>query len=281
MLLRENYLDFGSGDWDYRIGRQQIVWGEMVGLFLADVVSAKDLREFILPDFDQIRIPQWAGRAEYFKGDFHAEAIWIPVPSYDDIGKPGAEFFPGAPPPPPGYATLYSNEQFPRRTLGADELRAAAVLSLARLGHVRLLLPQHGRPADVLSPDRYDSAAGVRVPGTARQDRPARRDAIEGPGTRGIQGRGGVHRRPQLRRAGPRAGRRRRAPEHPRPDRRTRFRAARRHAARPAALQPDVFRSRPRHHSEAQRAGVHAAPEPQVQRSLRGRDAVGHELDAQ
>jgi len=117
VLLRENYLDIGAGDWDFRIGRQQIVWGEMVGLFFADVVSAKDLREFILPDFYTLRIPQWAGRAEYFKGDFHAEAIWISVPSYDNIGKPGAEFFPAAPPPPPGFATLYDNEQFPERRL--------------------------------------------------------------------------------------------------------------------------------------------------------------------
>ena len=116
-LVRENYLDFGAGDWDFRVGRQHIVWGEMVGLFFADVVSAKDLREFILPDFDILRIPQWAGRAEYFSGDFHAEAIWIPVPSYDNIGKPGAEFFPAVPPPPPGFATLFDNEQFPERTL--------------------------------------------------------------------------------------------------------------------------------------------------------------------
>jgi hypothetical protein len=116
-LLRENYLDFGAGDWDFRLGRQHIVWGEMVGLFFADVVSAKDLREFILPDFDVLRIPQWAARAEYFKGDFHAEAIWIPVPSYDNIGKPGAEFFPAAPPAPAGFATSYDNEQFPKRTL--------------------------------------------------------------------------------------------------------------------------------------------------------------------
>jgi hypothetical protein len=76
------------------------------------------MREYILTDFDVLRIPQWAARAEYFKGDFHAEAVWIPVPSYDNIGKPGAEFFPAPPPPPPGYATLFDNEQFPRRTLG-------------------------------------------------------------------------------------------------------------------------------------------------------------------
>jgi hypothetical protein len=116
-LLRENYVDVAAGDWDFRIGRQHIVWGEVVGLFFADVVSAKDLREFILPDFDVLRIPQWAARAEYFKGDFHAEAIWIPVPTYDEIGKPGAEFFPTAPPPPSGYTTLYDNEQFPTRRL--------------------------------------------------------------------------------------------------------------------------------------------------------------------
>jgi hypothetical protein len=116
-FLRENYIDFGAGDFDFRVGRQHIVWGEMVGLFFADVVSAKDLREFILPDFDTLRIPQWAARAEYFKNDFHAEAIWIPVVSYDDIGKPGAEFFPAVPAAPPGFVTQFSNEQFPRRTL--------------------------------------------------------------------------------------------------------------------------------------------------------------------
>ena len=98
----ETYLDFSTGSLDWRVGRQQIVWGEMVGLFFADVVSAKDLREFILPDFDVLRIPQWAARAEYFENDFHAEVIWIPFPSYDLIGTPfelgkmgaGSDFYP-------------------------------------------------------------------------------------------------------------------------------------------------------------------------------------------
>ena len=68
-----------AGNWDFRLGRQHVVWGEMVGLYFADVVSARDQREFILPDFDQMRTPQWAGRAEYFSDDFHAEILWIPV----------------------------------------------------------------------------------------------------------------------------------------------------------------------------------------------------------
>lgn len=116
LMLRENYLDFGSGNWEYRLGRQQVVWGEMVGLYFADVVSARDMREFILPEFDIQRIPQWAARAEYFSGDLHAELLWIPVASYDETGKPGAEFFPYQP-AIPGFATQYRQEVRPRRTL--------------------------------------------------------------------------------------------------------------------------------------------------------------------
>ena len=117
-MIREAYVDLGAGDWEFRLGRQHIVWGEMVGLFFADVVSAKDLRQSILPDFDMIRIPQWAARAEYFSGDFHAEAVWIPYMSYDDIGKPGAEFYPFNPPAVPGLQTVIAKEDKPT---GIDE----------------------------------------------------------------------------------------------------------------------------------------------------------------
>jgi hypothetical protein len=112
-MIREAYVDLGAGDWEFRLGRQHIVWGEMVGLFFADVVSAKDLRQLVLPDFDMIRIPQWAARAEYFSGDFHAEAVWIPYMSYDDIGKPGAEFYPFNPPAVPGLQTVIAKEDKP------------------------------------------------------------------------------------------------------------------------------------------------------------------------
>jgi hypothetical protein len=113
MLPLENYMDVSAGDWDLRLGRQNIVWGETVGLFFADVVSAKDLREFLLPDFDYLRIPQWALRSEYFKGNFHGEAIWIPYPTYDNIGVPGGEFYPYPLPPPPGYGMAIAGEHRP------------------------------------------------------------------------------------------------------------------------------------------------------------------------
>lgn len=95
LFLRENYLDISAGNFDFRLGRQHVIWGEMVGLFFADVVSARDMREFILPSFDIMRIPQWAMRAEYTKNNIHAEVLWIPVPTIDESGKPGADFYPG------------------------------------------------------------------------------------------------------------------------------------------------------------------------------------------
>lgn len=94
LLIRETYLDTAAGGWDFRLGRQNIIWGEVVGLFFADVVSARDMRDFVLPQFDVLRIPQWAIRAERFGKRFNTELIWIPFPSYDNIGKPGSEFYP-------------------------------------------------------------------------------------------------------------------------------------------------------------------------------------------
>lgn len=115
--LRETYVDTTLGGWDLRLGRQQVVWGEMVALFFADVVSARDLREFVLPDFDLLRLPQWAARAEYFSGNFKGELLWIPYFTYDDIGKPGDDYFPFVPPAVPGFVTDVRGDRRP-----ADEL---------------------------------------------------------------------------------------------------------------------------------------------------------------
>jgi hypothetical protein len=111
-MLREAYLEFSAGDAELRFGRQHIVWGEMVGLFFADVVSARDMKTFYLPEFGQMRIPQWAARAQYFMGETNAEFIWIPVPTYDDIGRPGGEFYPIQPGRVPA-GTQFLGEQKP------------------------------------------------------------------------------------------------------------------------------------------------------------------------
>ncbi len=116
-LIGETYVDTSVRGWDLRLGRQNVVWGEMVGLFFADVVTAKDLRHFILPSFDVIRIPQWAARGEYFFGDSHFEVLWIPYASFDRIGKPGSEFYPFQGSAPAGFTNEFAGEQIPARSL--------------------------------------------------------------------------------------------------------------------------------------------------------------------
>ena len=93
-MIREAYLDVEASQWAFRLGRQHIVWGEAVGMFIADVVSARDTREFILGEFDAMRIPQWAARAERFGESSHLEFVWVPYPGFNEFGEPGADFHP-------------------------------------------------------------------------------------------------------------------------------------------------------------------------------------------
>jgi Protein of unknown function (DUF1302) len=91
--LREALLSASSGAFDVRLGRQQIVWGEAIGTFVTDVVNPKDFREFVLPDFSEIRIPIWAVDATYRLGrGVSVEGVWTPDARFNKLPKLGAEF---------------------------------------------------------------------------------------------------------------------------------------------------------------------------------------------
>jgi hypothetical protein len=113
--LRDTYIDYSHGPWDTRIGKQQIVWGEAVGSFVADVVNAKDFRELILQDFESIRIPEWGMNLEYTHDQFHAEGIWLPFPEMHQIARPGGEF--EIPMPLPDALIRYGPAEKPTRSL--------------------------------------------------------------------------------------------------------------------------------------------------------------------
>lgn len=68
--LRTAYLDYSKGNLWLRLGKQQIAWGEALGLRVLDTVNPLDLRQFfffdrIYEEFDKIRVPQWFLRADY------------------------------------------------------------------------------------------------------------------------------------------------------------------------------------------------------------------------
>lgn len=90
--LREFYLDKYLGDVFLRLGKQQIVWGQADGLRVLDIVNPFHFREFILPDFEDRRIPLWTAQAEVPIGPVTAQFIWIPDHTVDDVPEPGATF---------------------------------------------------------------------------------------------------------------------------------------------------------------------------------------------
>ena len=77
--LRQAHVDIYWNSVDLRVGRQQIIWGKGDGVFITDVVSPKDLRRFLLPDFEEIRMGVDAVKLDYYRGSGTLEAIWIPV----------------------------------------------------------------------------------------------------------------------------------------------------------------------------------------------------------
>ncbi len=93
LSLREALLTVARGDLDVRIGRQQIVWGEAISTFVTDVVNPKDFREFVLPDFSELRIPIWALDATYRLAEgVNVEGVWTPDTMSNRLPKLGAEF---------------------------------------------------------------------------------------------------------------------------------------------------------------------------------------------
>ena len=96
--LREAYMDMYFDKMDLRIGKQQIIWGKGDGVFITDIVSPKDLSEFLLPDFSEIRIGVTSLKADYYVGDNTLEFVWIPVftptimPEENSIWRPKMSF---------------------------------------------------------------------------------------------------------------------------------------------------------------------------------------------
>ncbi|NIA30786.1 MAG: hypothetical protein GWP06_12850 [Actinobacteria bacterium] len=96
--LREAYLDMYFNSVDLRIGKQQIIWGKADGVFITDIVSPKDLSEFLLRDFDEIRMGVTGVKANYYIGDNTFEIVWLPeftptiMPPEGSIWRPKYSF---------------------------------------------------------------------------------------------------------------------------------------------------------------------------------------------
>jgi hypothetical protein len=94
ITLRQSYIDIYFPDFDLRIGKQQIVWGKADGVFITDLISPRDLSEFVLPDFEEIRIGINAMKLNYYIGNSTLETIWIPAFQPTIQPEPSSIWFP-------------------------------------------------------------------------------------------------------------------------------------------------------------------------------------------
>jgi hypothetical protein len=119
--LREFYLDADWGGLYWRLGRQQIVWGQADGLRILDVINPQELREFILPKFEDSRIPLWITNVEILiSDDWTAQLLIIPDQTYADLARPGTSFSMRSPQvipeTPSGLPVKFEQEKRPGRT---------------------------------------------------------------------------------------------------------------------------------------------------------------------
>jgi Protein of unknown function (DUF1302) len=92
LSLRELYAQGPLSRAYLTIGKQQLVWGQADGLKVLDVLDPIDLREFILDDFDESRIPLWSVNAEIPIEDVTLQVLWIPDPSFHHFPVQGSTF---------------------------------------------------------------------------------------------------------------------------------------------------------------------------------------------
>jgi len=94
--VREAYTKLAFEDFDLRLGRFQVAWGQSDALIVADQVTPFDLTNFIVPDFDEIRMGVDGALLDYyFDNGNEVEFVWLTrftQPDFPDFNSPWAFF---------------------------------------------------------------------------------------------------------------------------------------------------------------------------------------------
>ena len=126
LSLRELYLDTEWAGIYWRLGKQQVVWGQADGIKVLDVVNPQSFREFILDDFDDSRIPLWMVNAELPLGEGGLQLLWIPDTTYHELAEPGSPYFltssKWVPDIPPGTGVQVSSLKKPNNAFDDSDL---------------------------------------------------------------------------------------------------------------------------------------------------------------
>ncbi|MEO0443456.1 MAG: DUF1302 family protein [Pseudomonadota bacterium] len=125
--LRELYWEHVGNSVYWRIGKQQIVWGEADGLTLLDVINPQSFREFIVDDADDSRISLWMLNAEInLSNSAILQALWIVDSSSHELAPASSAFAftspSQVPAPPDGSRVIVNQAQAPATKLANSDI---------------------------------------------------------------------------------------------------------------------------------------------------------------
>jgi hypothetical protein len=127
LTIREWYFDTEYLGAFWRVGKQQVVWGQADGLKVLDVVNPQSYREFILDDFEDSRIPLWMLNVDIPIGeDDSLQVLWILDQTYHENARAGSTYAVTSPlfvpQLPDGVSLTGFNQQKPRSVLSDSDL---------------------------------------------------------------------------------------------------------------------------------------------------------------
>ncbi len=94
LSLRDFYIQHKTSDLFFRVGNQQVVWGEAFGFFYSDIVNPKDLRDGGFRDFEAVRRPLPMLNLKYTKDWASLQGIYNVKSFYNINPLPGSDFAP-------------------------------------------------------------------------------------------------------------------------------------------------------------------------------------------
>ncbi|WP_321495872.1 DUF1302 family protein [uncultured Desulfobacter sp.] len=78
LTLHEAKWEHLTNNYGLSIGKQIIRWGKTDQVSPVDTLNPEDFREFILPDYEERKIPIWMADARFFSNYFTLEGVFIP-----------------------------------------------------------------------------------------------------------------------------------------------------------------------------------------------------------
>lgn len=76
--IYEMYVRYNTPSWDIVLGKQIKRWGKTDQISPVDTLNPENIREFIIPPYEDRKIPVWMADITFRKDDFFIEGILIP-----------------------------------------------------------------------------------------------------------------------------------------------------------------------------------------------------------